>query len=79
MSWLRIHRGAWGLAALFALAVASAADAPRVDESLFWAAFAGNTARVKELVATGVDVNARDSDGATGLMLASGNGHKEVV
>ena len=79
MSWLRIHRGAWGLAALFALAVASAADAPRVDESLFWAAFAGNTARVKELVATGVDVNARDSDGATGLMLASGNGHKEVA
>ena len=79
MSWLRIQKGAWGLAALFALAVTSAAEAPKVDESLFWAAFAGNAARVKELVATGVDVNARDSDGSTGLMLASGNGHREAA
>ncbi len=79
MSWLRIQKGAWGLAAVFALAVTSAAEAPRVDESLFWAAFAGNAARVKELVATGVDVNARDSDGSTGLMLASGNGHREAA
>lgn len=39
----------------------------------------GNFKKIKECLANGVDVNARDIFGYTALMLASINGHFEIV
>ena len=39
----------------------------------------GNLPRVKELIAAKADVNARTGDGTTALLLASQNGHLEIV
>ncbi len=39
----------------------------------------GDTARVKALLASNIDVNEMSEDGMTALMLASKNGHTEVV
>ena len=43
------------------------------------AAHAGDLARVKALIAAGADANAKNTDGGTALMAASGKGHLEVV
>jgi hypothetical protein len=47
--------------------------------SLMRSAAAGDIARVKELLAYGVAVNARSGIGSTALMYAAKNGHEEVV
>lgn len=50
------------------------------EENLIIAAERGNLLTVKELIAKGVDVNARMPDnGGTALILASQNGHIEIV
>ena len=43
------------------------------------AAREGNIAIVKALLDKGIDVNEKDREGKTALMLATGNGHTEVV
>jgi hypothetical protein len=47
--------------------------------SLMYAAYAGQTTTVKQLLAYGEPVDARTSAGMTALMLASRQGHIEVV
>jgi len=46
---------------------------------IFEASRTGNLSRVRELIASGVDVNARNNTGTTVLMYASRHGHIEVV
>lgn len=51
----------------------------RADRCVFEAARLGNLARLKELVEGRVDVNAKDEDGYTAMMVAAQHGHAEVV
>ncbi|MGC2063402.1 MAG: ankyrin repeat domain-containing protein, partial [Thermodesulfovibrionales bacterium] len=50
-----------------------------LNDDLINAAGQGDLAWVKYLLAKGADVNAKSSEGRTALMLASGEGHSEVV
>ena len=50
-----------------------------LNENLLEAARLGNLPEVKRLLDAGAAVNARDNEGETALMLASGGGHREVV
>jgi sulfatase-modifying factor enzyme 1/ankyrin repeat protein/Sel1 repeat-containing protein len=55
---------------------------PAIDntqEGLFKASRDGNVDAVKQILASGVDVNVRDSKGRTALMIAAFHGHKQVV
>ena len=61
------------LAVVWAAAVAG----PAVD--LIDAALRGDAAAVQTLLAKGIDVNAKRTDGVTALMASSQNGHGEVV
>jgi hypothetical protein len=54
---------------------ATASDA----EDFFSAALSGDVTEVKRLLKRGVDVNARQEQGATALLLAVSNGHRDVV
>lgn len=47
--------------------------------TLFSAAATGNLNKVRELISSGVNVNGRDSDGMTALMIASQNGYIDIV
>ena len=65
---------------LWLLAVAAAADtAAAQDLRLITAAAGGDTARVRTLVAEGVDVDGRRADGATALLWASHRDDLELV
>ena len=55
-----------------------APEADRVGE-LFAAARAGELEQVRELIESGLPVDAEDRYGATALLMAAGNGHVEVV
>ncbi len=63
--------------------LAACGRAPRTDPNsitdLMARAFEGNTEAVRELLARGVDINARDSRGHTALMSAALNGHTQTV
>lgn len=50
-----------------------------MSEILFAAIAAGDAARVKSLLQSGTDANARDASGATALMIAAGSGNLAVV
>jgi ankyrin repeat protein len=50
-----------------------------LDESLHQAAMAGDVSRVRSLIAGGANLNAKNKDGRTPLMLASMYGHADVV
>jgi ankyrin repeat protein len=47
--------------------------------SLIEASKKGDLAKVQEFINTQAEVNAKDTDGMTALMWASGNGHDEVA
>ncbi|MGD0276807.1 MAG: ankyrin repeat domain-containing protein, partial [Syntrophales bacterium] len=64
--------------ALFFIPVASQAD-PDMDQQFITAVYAGDAARALQLLAQGVKVDARRSDGQTALIIASLNGHKDVL
>ena len=49
------------------------------ENTLWSASDRGDTARVKELLATGKDVNQRNCLGCTPLLYACGSGHYETV
>lgn len=49
------------------------------DTSLIYAAWDGNVAEVKALIAAGVDLEVKDSEGSTALLIASYSGHTETV
>ena len=49
------------------------------DESIHKAARAGNIEAVKQHLAAGTDVDAKDEGGNTPLYLATGEGHKEMM
>jgi hypothetical protein len=49
------------------------------EDGLIAAALAGDLDRVNTLLAAGTDVNARDEDGWTALLLASRDGHQKVA
>jgi hypothetical protein len=57
--------------------MATAAAAPEKD--LISAAWRDDATAVNTLLAKGVDVNAKDKDGATALIAASQMGHLDVV
>ncbi|HYB60386.1 MAG TPA: ankyrin repeat domain-containing protein [Methylomirabilota bacterium] len=59
--------------------VLAATRASAQGNDLINAAKKGDLPRVKALIASGVDVNARDDGGMTALMNASRNGHLDVV
>jgi ankyrin repeat protein len=46
---------------------------------LAYAAYYGEISQVKQLLAAGAQVNARDKNGVTPLMAASLEGHREIV
>ena len=50
-----------------------------VNEDFFEAAKRGDLPAVERFIANGADVNVKTTDGITALMIASLNGHKEVV
>lgn len=59
---------------------AIAACSPQKTNELVWAASSGDLPRVKEMVSTGTDVNARAfDDGQTALIAAARSGRQEVV
>ena len=47
--------------------------------SIHEAAYKKDIIAIKKLLATGVDVNAKDDDGDTSLFIATDEGHKEVI
>ncbi len=49
------------------------------ESDLITASRAGHTERVKALLASGADVNAKDKDGVPAFMVAAMNGHTETV
>ena len=49
------------------------------DISIHEAAFKKDIDAIKQILASGVDVNAKDNDGDTALFIATGEGHKEVI
>ena len=48
-------------------------------EDLVEAAYTGNLSKVRALLRKGIDVDAKDSVGATALMIASQNGYEAIV
>jgi ankyrin repeat protein len=60
-------------------ALATQAAYGDINSDLLEAAEAGDTARVEQLLEQGADVNAKDKDGYTALMLAAFSGHTETV
>ncbi|MFQ5927816.1 MAG: ankyrin repeat domain-containing protein [Terriglobia bacterium] len=55
------------------------ATAGDINPDLIEAAKKGDAAAVEALLAAGADVNAKDKDGMTALMLAEKEGHTTVV
>lgn len=53
--------------------------ATKQDAVLIQAAKTGNIIHVQALLAKGVDANAKDSEGTTGLMFAAQKGYTEIV
>ena len=73
-------RAAAVLPLVILLAVASVAQTNQsLNDQLWEAARTGDAAAVKELLAKGVDVNARFRYGQTALFKAAERGHAEVV
>ena len=52
---------------------------PEADRSLIAAAMEGNINGIKEHLANGANINSRDAVGATSLLIAVGEGHKEIA
>ena len=52
---------------------------PEADRALLEAARDGNIEAVKQHIAAGTDVNAKDEDGYTPLHVAAWEGHKEIA
>src|SRR5208282_2785565 len=77
-SMVRIRRVLSGVVLAVALGWASVPVAGPAED-LFAAATRGDASAVQALLAKGADVNAKDSIGATVLMLASFHGHFDVV
>ena len=48
------------------------------DISIHEAAFKKDIDAIKQILASGVDVNAKDNDGDTALFIATGEGHKDI-
>jgi hypothetical protein len=67
------------LALFFVLAARPAGAAEDPGDALRRAASAGDLAKVKELLAAGVDVNAANAYGGTALAFAADKGHAAVV
>ena len=61
------------------LLIATPLVAQSTDTRLIEAARSGDSAAVRSLLASGVDVNAADGDGLTALHAAAERGHDEVV
>ncbi len=52
---------------------------PNYASSIFSAARSGSTVGVKELINKGANIEGKDKDGCTPLILAAQNGHREIV
>ena len=68
------------LAAIWLVVVGCKLSAPaNPSQEMLEAAAQGNLAEIEKLLAQGADVNARDTNGITPLMLASAEGYREIV
>jgi pectate lyase len=54
-------------------------QAKLTETSIHWAARQGVLAKVEEFLEDGIDVNAKDSQGMTPLLLAVQRGHKDII
>lgn len=68
-----------GHARVYEALLASCGDNVAADERLLASAYAGNLGVVRKILGAGANPNMRRQDGATPLMLASEEGHTEVV
>ncbi|NIP26423.1 MAG: ankyrin repeat domain-containing protein, partial [Phycisphaerae bacterium] len=64
---------------LIVLLIPLVGAAQDVNKDFLDAAFRGRTSIVKDLLAQGADINAKDAIGATALLGAARNGHPETV
>ena len=71
-------KGRFNLCLLVAIVFILAAGCAPTQMQLFVASGSGHTDTVRVLLAQGADVNAKDNDGTTALMLARGTGQEEI-
>jgi len=64
---------------IFLVSLSTFAGDPKSNNKLISAAEEGNVQLVKEFLAKGADVNAKDNQGYTALMWAAYNGHVDVI
>ena len=67
------------LAALFAMLLSSSMCLAGVNEDLMKATLKGSSSSVIQLLKSGADVNAKNNEGVTPLMVASGTGNKTIL
>jgi Flp pilus assembly protein TadD len=79
MKWLNKVLILVAVACVMGILISSSTSYAGKNEDLLGAADEGNTSRVKVLLSKGADVNVKNKDGYTPLLISAFNGHTETV